>query len=170
MSRSNLSDCLKGFWRDCCGTSFVELTLVAPVLVGLGFGTGEFGRVLHHHHVINKSMRDASRLLARVPVTCPFGAATGSITNAADETLAKNLAVNGATTGGTQKISYWSASDVTVAIACFDNTAGAYRGGASIPLITVSTNVAYADLGLLSALGLSSPTLNVSHQQMHIGE
>lgn len=170
MNRVGAYGRLLRFWRDCRGASLVEMTILTPLLVSLGYGVGEFGRILHHHHVINKSMRDASRLLARVPVSCPAGSATGSITNASDATLARNLAVTGATGGGTQKIGYWSTGDVAIAVNCFDNSAGTYRGAAGIPLITVSTSVAYSDIGLMTALGLSAPTLNVSHQQVHIGE
>lgn len=162
---------LRAVRKDRSGAAIVEMTLLAPVLITLGLGVAEFGRALQHHHVANKAMRDASRFLARVPVTCPAGATTGTVTNPADVTTAKNLALNGTPTGGTPRLSYWSdPSSVTVQVDCFNNTGGEYRGQPGIPLITVSAAVPYQDVGFLGSLGLAAPTFNPRHQQMHIGE
>ena len=159
------------FTSDRRGTSIIEMTLLAPLLISLGLGVAEFGRALQHYQVINKAMRDAARFLARVPATCPSGGATGTVTNSADVTTAKNLALNGAPTGGTPRVSYWTdPATITVQVDCFDNSAGAYRGQPGIPLITVTASVAYQDIGFLDALGLSAPTFTVRHQQLHIGE
>lgn len=157
--------------KDRSGAAIVEMTIMAPVLISLALGVVEFGRALHHHHVINKAMRDASRFLARVPVDCPSGAATGTVTESADITRAKNLALSGDPDGGPPKVSYWTdPASIAVQIDCFPNTSGAYRGQAGIPLITVTATVPYQDLGLLGALGLSAKTFTPRHQQMHIGE
>ena len=159
------------FGRERNGVALVEMSIMAPLLISLALGIVEFGRALQHHHVINKAMRDSARYLARVPVDCPSGSSTGSVTDANDIAKAKNLALNGAPTGGTAKISYWSnPATITVRVDCFDNTAGVYRGRAGIPLITVSATVPYQDLGLLAVLGLSARTFSVGHQQLHIGE
>lgn len=157
--------------KDKRGTSIVEMTLLAPLLISLGLGVAEFGRALQHHHVMNKAMRDAARFLARAKVTCPAGAATGTVDNAADVTTAKNLALNGAPTGGTPRVSYWTdPASITVQVDCFNNSAGVYRGQEGIPLITTTASVAYQDLGFLDALGLSEMTFTARHQQLHIGE
>jgi Flp pilus assembly protein TadG len=159
------------FLKDSRGISLIEMTLVTPLLISLGLGVAEFGRALQHHQIMNKAMRDAARFLARVPVVCASGAATGTVTNAADVTTAKNLALNGAPTGGTPRVSYWTdPASITVQVDCFDNTAGVYRGQPGIPLITVSASVSYQDLGFLDALGLSAPTFTARHQEMHVGE
>jgi Flp pilus assembly protein TadG len=156
---------------DRRGVSIIEMTVMLPVLVSLAFGVAEFGRALQHHHVMNKAMRDAARYLTRVPVDCPSGAATGSVTNGADITTAKNLALNAAPTGGTPRLSYWTnPASVTVQVDCFDNTAGTYRGQSGMPLITVAASVPYQDVGFLAVLGLPAMTFNPSHQQLHIGE
>jgi Flp pilus assembly protein TadG len=157
--------------KDRSGTAFVEMTIMAPLLISLALGVADFGRALVHHHILNKSMRDAGRFLARVPVDCPSGASTGSVTNGSDVTTAKNLALNGAPTGGSPKLGYWTnPASITVQVDCFDNSSGTYRGRTEIPLITVSTTVAYQDLGFLSALGLPSMTFAARNQQVHIGE
>ncbi|MPY75139.1 MAG: hypothetical protein GEU87_12845 [Alphaproteobacteria bacterium] len=157
--------------KNRTGAAIVEMTIMAPVLISLALGVVEFGRALHHHHVINKAMRDAARFLARVPVDCPTGPGTGSVTNSADIDTAKNLALNGAPTGGTPKVSYWTdPASISVQVDCRDNALGVYRGPAGIPIITVTATVPYQDLGMLGALGLSARTFTLRHQQMHIGE
>jgi Flp pilus assembly protein TadG len=156
---------------DRRGVSIIEMTVMLPVLVSLAFGVAEFGRALQHHHVMNKAMRDAARFLTRVPVDCPSGAATGSVTDAADIATAKNLALNGAPTGGSPRVSYWSdPTSISVQVDCFDNAAGVYRGQPGMPLITVAATVPYQDVGFLAVLGLPAMTFSPSHQQLHIGE
>jgi Flp pilus assembly protein TadG len=144
---------------------------MSPMLISLVLGTVEFGRAFQQHHVMNKAMRDAGRFLARVPVECPSGASTGTVTNATDVTRAKNLALNGTPSGGTPRISYWNdPSTITVQVDCFDNTTGTYRGHSRIPLITVTATLPYQDIGFLDTLGMSAMTFFVRHQEMHIGE
>ncbi len=153
-------------WRDARGTTFLELTIVMPVLIVLSLGVGEFGRALQHHHVINKSVRDAARYLSRVAAVCP-----GGTVGSADLATARNLALTGYPTGGAPILSYWTdPTTVAVAIQCFDNSAGTYRGGAAIPIVQVTATVPYADLGFLGVLGLTTMTLRARYDQVVIGE
>jgi Flp pilus assembly protein TadG len=151
----------------------VEFTLVVPLLVILTLGLVEFGRALMHYHVVEKSMRDAARYLARVEATCPSGAGSGSLVDATDETEAKNLALYGFTVPGgeTPLLPYWTnPATVTVNIQCTDNSGGALRGPAYIPIVRVSAAVPYQDLGMLAMLGFGSVTFSVSHEELNIGE
>ena len=153
-------------WPDSEGATLVELTILMPVLITLALGVNEFGRALHHNHIVNKSVRDAARYLSRVPVVCPGGAI-----DAADVALARNLALTGYPSGGSPLISYWtSPSSVAVSVSCYDNSAGTFRGKAEIPIVRVSASVAYADLGMLGVLGLSSLTLSGAHEEVVVGE
>ncbi len=148
------------------GAAMVEFTLVAPLLIVLGLGAGEFGRAFQHHHVLNKAARDAARYLARVPASC-----AGGITDPAYVTAAKNLAITGYAGGGAPILSYWTdPTTITVTVGCYDNSAGTLRGLSSIPLIKVSIQVDYADIGFLNLLGTDPITFNASHEEMHIGE
>jgi Flp pilus assembly protein TadG len=153
-------------WRNNDGLTFLELTLVAPVLISLALGVSEFGRALQHHHVINKSVRDAARYLSRVPAVCPAGTIA-----ATDVTTAKNLALTGYSSGGTPILSYWTDPlTITAAVTCFDNSAGTYRGVGFIPIVTVTATVPYTGLGLLAPLGFGTITFTAAHQEVVIGE
>ncbi len=163
--------------RDTGGAAMIEFTLVAPLIIFLGLGAGEFGRALQHHHVLNKGARDAARYLARVPATCPnAGVAAGSITNASDIANAKNLARTGYVTAGQPALlSYWTNdATITVTVDCFDNSGGiyegAYTGKTYIPLISVTIVLPYADIGFLSLLGVSAFTFTAQHNEPHIAE
>ena len=62
------------------GASMVEFALALPIFVFLLLGVAEVGRAIQHYHIINKALRDATRYLGRVPVTCPaVGTAAGSV-------------------------------------------------------------------------------------------
>lgn len=161
-----LQNKMRTFIGDTAGTAVLEFTLVAPLLIVLGLGAGEFGRALQHHHVLNKAARDAARYLARVPGDC-----TGGIADPAHITGAKNLAMTGYVNGGAPILSYWTdPNTITVTVGCYDNSAGTLRGLSSIPLIRVSIQVPYQDVGFLSLLGTGAFTFYADHTEMHIGE
>ena len=137
-----------------------------PVLILLSLGVGEFGRALQHHHVLNKSVRDSARYLSRVAAVCP-----GGTIGAADLAVARNLALTGYPSGGSLLISYWTdPATIGVTIQCIDNSSGAFRGGAAIPIVRVTATVPYADLGFIGVLGLPAFTLTARHEQVVIGE
>ena len=153
-------------WRDTKGATLLELTILMPVLILLSLGVSEFGRALQHHHVLNKSVRDAARYLSRVAAVCP-----GGTIDAADVAVARNLALTGYPSGGSPIVSYWTdPATISVSVVCFDNSGGAFRGRAAIPIVRVTATVAYADLGFLGALSLPAFTLTARHEEVVIGE
>lgn len=161
------------------GAALIEYTLLAPIIIVLGLGAGEFGRAVQHHHVINKGARDAARYLARVPATCAgAGIGAGSITSGANVTTAKYLAMTGYPAVSTNWIlSYWNdLSTVTVTVDCLDNASlaipfeGLYEGDTYIPSIRVSIAMPYAEIGFLSVLGVGAMTFTAQHTEPYIGE
>lgn len=153
-------------WRNADGATLLELTILLPVLIALSFGVNEFGRALHHSHIVNKSVRDAGRYLSRVPAVCP-----GGLVDAAHIATARNLALTGYPGGGSPLISYWTnPATVSVVVTCYDNSAAAYRGRAEIPIVRVTATVPYADLGFLATLGLPAMTLTAAHEEVVVGE
>jgi hypothetical protein len=168
-----MTDMLQKFSRstrslrsDTGGATLLELTIVLPVLVALSLGVNEFGRALHHNHIVNKSVRDAARYLSRVPAVCP-----GGTIDANDVALARNLALTGYPSGGGPLISYWTnPASIAVTVNCYDNSTGAFRGRSEIPIVRVTATVPYTDLGLLGVLGLSALTFTAAHEEVVIGE
>lgn len=158
----------RSFLRNARGAALIEFTIMMPILFSLAFGVTEFGRFLQHHHVVQKSMRDAARYLGRIETDCP---ATGADWSAAIVD-AKNLAMRGSLSGTDPLIlSYWNdPNSISVDLTCFDNSAGAFRGTSTIPLVRVSAEVPYTDLGMLAFFGIGSVKINLSHEEMNFGE
>lgn len=160
MNRARLRFC-----KDRKGAAVIEFALVAPLLIFLMCGMAEFANAMRQYHVMEKGVRDAGRYLARVPMT---GCAVGA--NAT--TAARNLAVTGRVSGGTALLPNWdNVNSVAVSVAqCVDNSASTYRGHAQVPVIQVRATAPYADLGLLTIIGVGAITLEATHQQLWIGE
>lgn len=167
---------LKYLLADTEGAVLAEFAILAPVLVMLGFGAAEIGRAVQHHHTIEKSARDAARYLSRVPASCAGGVSAASITTA------KNLAWTGYVTGTAPLLSYWqdpgTNTTVTVTVDCFANDTGTIlnrvnspvSSNSNIPLITVSIDVPYQDIGFLGMFGVTAFSMNGTHSEVSIGE
>ncbi len=168
---------MRGFGREIGGASAVEFAFTLPLLIALVFGVIEVGRALQHHHVLVKGVRDAGRYLGRVDITCP-GVGAGTITNAANVTAARNLALTGSVAGGTPVLDYWNdPASVTIAVDCLDNSPAANLCGAApgradgeVAIIRISTSLPYQDLGFLGLFGGSAFTFDVNHEEYSIGE
>jgi Flp pilus assembly protein TadG len=147
------------------GAALVEFTLTAPLLILLMCGMAEFSNAMRQYHIMEKSVRDAGRYLARVPMS-------GCAIDGSAATAATNLVLTGRTaSGGAFLLPTWTdPTTVNVAVAqCVNNSAGTYRGRAQMPVIQVTASAPYSDVGLLSILGFSTIQLQVSHQQLWIG-
>lgn len=156
---------LARFFKSRDGAALVEFTLVAPLLILLMCGMAEFANAMCQYHVMEKGVRDAGRYLARVPMS-------GCTISGASTTAARNLVLTGRTSAGAPLLATWTdPATITVTVAnCFNNTSGAYRGRAVIPIIEVTANAPYQDLGMLSVIGIDGLQLQVSHQQLWVGE
>jgi Flp pilus assembly protein TadG len=151
--------------RDESGTATLELAVVLPLLFTLALGVFEFGNLIYRYHLITVGVRDAARYLSGVQA------------NATTEAAAKNIATRGTTdTSGTVRVSgtpAWLPADVVVTYSSVANADAfgnkIYRGGATIPLVTVSTSYAYQPLGFMGYLGLGTITLTASHQERVFG-
>jgi Flp pilus assembly protein TadG len=150
---------MRSLWRDKNGSALVEATVVVPVLFTLTFGVYEFSWVFYNHQLVSAGIRDAARYAAKWPDPC----------NGTVVTDAQNLAATGqVTSGGTARVSGWSAGSVSVACASIDNSAGTYRGGTTITVVTVSTTFADPSLGFFPYLGFTAPSIAVSHSERAI--
>ena len=160
---------LRTLRRDTRGSALVEFTLLAPLLIVLTAGLAEFGLALRQYHVMEKGVRDAARYLNSVPVhpSCMGFTDTGTYTWSSAISDAQKLAIYGSTTGSTPLFKSWS--DVST-ITVDDGTCqpNPRVNGAPLGQITVTAAAPYADLGMLSFLGLGPITLTVSHQELKV--
>ena len=151
------------FHRDQRGVAMIEVTVVIPVVLAIGLGVIEFGNAIYSKHLITNGVRDGARYAAGRPADC-----------ACDADI-KNIAMKGLLSGGSYRVSWWNdpVTEASVTRAAVTNYDGAgnklYRGGATIPIVTVTATVPYQQLGFLSYFGLTTPTLSVSHEERVFG-
>ncbi len=171
----------KRFFRDSRGIAAVEFAIVLPFLMVMLFGMIEIGRALYHYHAVTKSIRDATRYLTRVDMSCG-GAGTGPLANyldtAADETVARNLAISGDVStpaaASDYLLAHWTdTTTITGTVNCVNNAnqfAGVYNGVDNIPVITLSANVPFDFLWGTAILNRDSVTFSISHTEVHVGD
>ena len=145
--------------RNQRGAAMVEFTLLAPFLLFLGLGMAEFGRFLYQYQLVLEGLRDGARYLARMQDP-------NSTTN---QTNASRLAVTGTIDGsGAARVDGWVAADVMFVITDVDNSAGTYRGDATLYVVQATTTFDYADLGFLSVFDLPALSVDATHEQRAI--
>jgi Flp pilus assembly protein TadG len=149
---------LKTFYKTDRGSALLEGAIILPVFLSLVCGVYEFGFYFYQQQLVAAGIRDAARFLAL----------TDNPNNATYQLNARNIAVSGSTTGGIARVPGWTSSDVTVAVSAVENPA-ATASGAMIQVVTVSTDFVDPSLGFLGLLGLTAPTISVSHQERYIG-
>ena len=166
---------------DRRGIAAVEFAIILPFLMIMLFGIIEIGRALQHYHAVTKSMRDATRYLTRVEMTCA-GAGTGPLANylgkAIDETNAKLLALSGSIVDPPAASDYvladWTdPTTISGTVNCVPNVipyAGVYNGVANIPVITLTANVPFAFIWGSVFLNTNSITFSISHSEVHVGD
>jgi Flp pilus assembly protein TadG len=155
-----LASRLFGLRRNDSGAALVEFTLLAPFLLFLGLGMGEFGRFLYQYQLVVEGLRDGARYLARLD--------PDSTTN---QTNAANLATTGTIDGsGDPRVDGWVAADVTFTVTDVDNSSGTYRGDSTVKAVEATTTFNYGDVGFLGALGLPALSIDAAHEQRVIRE
>ena len=149
---------------DCRGNAAAELALSLPILLILLFGAFELGNFFLSEHVVQKSVRDASRYAARLSISPNY---TGCDVSADAAQRIRNVARTGAPDGSTARLRDWSDEDTDVTIEC--DTSSSWASGGTYanfpdgaPVITVSATVPYNTL--FGAAGLGPATLNLNAQ------
>jgi Flp pilus assembly protein TadG len=155
---------LQSLWRNSEGSALIEGAIIVPFLLVLVLGVFEFSWLIYQQHLISTGIHDGARYIARSA-------------NPNDRTIqnnAKKLATTGAIDGDTARVRGWTTRDVNITYAPVNNSVGvdglpAFRGGAVIQNVTVSTTFTVPSLGFFGFLGLKPPALTVSHQERVIG-
>ncbi|PCI33587.1 MAG: hypothetical protein COB54_04655 [Alphaproteobacteria bacterium] len=152
-----------GSLKNKLGSAAVEFAMILPLMIIFLAVVIDFGRLMMDYHAASKSVRDASRYLTRVEVTCD--AAGGAVNNAQDITIAKNLALSGSINApavGDYLLSYWTdPSTIMITITCIENTGqyeGRYTSIAYIPSLTVTATVPFTLL--FGVIAFSGPPLS----------
>ncbi len=151
-----------------------------PILMVLLFFGIETGRLLVEFQAVSKSLRDSTRYLSQVGITCPGAAASNGplstyIDNAADETTARNLALTGTPdtpVPGNLLLPYWTgAGNLTMTVNCVQNATyqGIYEGAALIPQLTVAAAVPFTFIWGTAFAATAGLVINISHSEVHIG-
>jgi Flp pilus assembly protein TadG len=155
---------------DRNGSSAAELALAIPLLLVLMFGPFELGYYFLSEHVVQKSVRDAARYAARLPMT-DYPSCTP---NATAEQQIQRIARTGTPDGtGTVRLLGWTADNMTtVTMTC--DTSGTYTGiyadfPSGVPLITVTAAVPYPSLFGIMGLRTPSLVLNATSQSAVFG-
>jgi hypothetical protein len=162
--------------RDQSGAALLEMTVVMPFLLFLGFGLFEFSNALYQYHVITVGVREAARFAAGLPIPDPV--VQGE--NCSDPLVtpvgcAKLVAVTGdIEAGGAKKVEWWDTDDITITYPTVENTdlgggLSSYRGGTQITVVKVETTATYSGLGFLTTLGLEPFTITTGHEERHYG-
>lgn len=140
--------------------------MVLPIFLALILGSFELGSFFLSEHVVQKSVRDAARYAARLPVAEFAGCAASSNAEYRIQRVARTGRPDNM---GTQRLRGWdSDSDTTVTVTCLDDSGlsfvnkGIYRefpDGGRVPVVTVSASVPYPTL--LGTLGIAAPSLSL---------
>ncbi len=187
MTTEQIISWLRRARRSQSGIASVEFVLILPLLALMLFGTIDIGRLLFDYHAVSKSVRDATRYVARANEDAVFSnLATRTVapTTAAGSPTqnARNMALTGtADLSGDYILYYWTdTTTVTVSGtvpgtgACFDNSAGTYQGYYSgmddIPIITVAATVSFPLLNSWLLGQNNNLTFTISHEEAFIGE
>jgi len=147
---------------DRAGSSAAEMALVMPLLLVLMFGTFELGHYFLSEHVVQKSVRDAARYAARLPMT----SYPSCVPTAAAEAQIQRMARTGRPDNGgaSQRLQGWSANNMTtVTVSC--EPTGTYTGiyiefPTGVTKVRVSAQVPYPTL--LGTIGLGVPSLQLN--------
>jgi len=134
----------RSLWLDQQGSALIEGAVVMPLLIALVFGVFEFSWLFYQQHLVAIGLHDAADYLARSPDPC----------NSASRT--------------------WKAEQQMVTTKCskIDNPVGRnglsrFRG-ASVYVVTASTQFTYPSLGFLNLLHLRSPVISASYSERAI--
>ncbi|MFB9269910.1 TadE/TadG family type IV pilus assembly protein [Bradyrhizobium erythrophlei] len=164
---------ISGIWRNEDGSALLEGTVLMPFLMTLILGTLDYSFFFYQQHLVAGGVRDAARYLAR----------TSNPSSSTSQTTAQNLATTGSPTGGSyRRVNGFDPGNVAISISYVGNALNAtthlraYReappecgGPDQIAIINVTGSFPYASFGFLTYLGLSSPTVSVTHSERCIG-
>ena len=160
---TRLGQIIRRFQGDERGAALVEVAITLPFVFLLSAGVFEFSNALNTRLLLEAGVEDAARYMARCSSdwdTC--------------QGLAKNLAVNGAVTSGSARVSGWTTGQITISktsTAAFDGSGNLlYLSNTStVGVVQVSTALPYNGIGFWGYLGFGTINITASHQERVFG-
>ncbi len=179
MTREPFRPLFRRFMRCERGDPIVEFILVLPLMLVLGFGVMEIGRILWYQHFITKGVRDGTRYLTRVPLAdLGVAADCAPVSSGAadcDKVLAREISATALTYAAclARSGAYWGAiapANVTVRLCPIDH-AGAFYGPDPLHMVRMTAQVP-VDFPILNAFLKTGPsvTFTVFNESRHIGQ
>jgi TadE-like protein len=176
---------LHRLWRDKRGNAAVEMALVAPLMLGVMFGSVEVGNYFYDEHRLVKAVRDGARYAARQSFS-NFSACSGQVPTpgTAGTVFEKTkLMVRKGTLDSTADdlLPKWSDAGVQfdATMTCktsLDNgaggnyTLGGIYANVSAPTVVVTASVPYQSLfGMAFGFKASGVKLNASQSAAVVG-
>jgi Flp pilus assembly protein TadG len=151
------------FAKEEKGTAATEVALMLPLMLAVLFATFEAGHYLYTEQKIIEAVRQGARYAGRLPFasyTCPStmdGTAIAAV---------KTVTLTGKVGGTTPLIKDWSASDISVSVACNSGTTtGVFKGNTGgAPVVTVAATANYSSLFNQIVTGSSATQVRASAQ------
>jgi Flp pilus assembly protein TadG len=159
--------------RETSGAAAVEMALVAPLLIGLMYGSMELGYYFYSEHVVIKAVRDGARFASRASFGS-FDCSSNSIDATVDADTQNLTRTNQIASGGSARLAGWTDNSmVDVSLSCVDNSAGTYgsiyQGVSSVPVVSVTATVPYISLFSLLGFHATNLTLTATSQAAVMG-
>jgi len=156
---------LRRWQRDERGAALAEMAiLILPFLLCMAI-IFEGGRIFWSYQIAAKAVRDGARYMSRVD----------DPTNAAAQTVARNIISTGRVSGGAPLMGPWSdTSNIGIVVTTYDNSAGTLRGANTINIVAVTADVTFPlpFAPVLQFLGSAVPnqlTYTIGDQVRHYG-
>lgn len=144
------------------GAALVEFALLLPLLMMLFGGFLEVGRILQHHHTLEKAMRAATRYLARTDLSAEATA------------RAKNIVLYGTpelVAGTPPRLPYLTDPSAITVVGPVERMATDANGDVvKVQVLRMEAATTYGDFGFLSFVGLSDVPISAAHEEAMIGE
>jgi Flp pilus assembly protein TadG len=153
------------------GTAAAEMALVAPLLIGLMFGSMELGFYFYSEHVVVKAVRDGARFASREgfdKYDCS-DSSSGTVDSSAKQDIQRVTRTDQVASGGSPRIAEWTDdASVDVKVTCdISGSYGSFYQGLSdssnnpvVPVVTVTATVAYTPL--FDRLGFNATNLHLT--------
>jgi Flp pilus assembly protein TadG len=150
------------FRGDRRGVAAVEFALLLPMLLVLLVGIAEVGRYLGQAEAVEKGLRAGAMFAARQALT------SGNLSGAAETTITNLVQRGTLDTSGSYLAGGWGESGATLTITTTSTPSGA---GMDVTVIELTATLPYDEMlpGMLAFVGISSLSLTMSHEQVHVG-